>query len=364
MVPWARWLVVAVSALALVAAPLVPLVLPVHDSPVGAPRLAQRILASPEQGWSGEVRARGSLQVPLTGSTFGGVARLLGEESTLRVWWRGPEDWRIDRLRATGESDLVRNGGLSVRWNYEDNRVNFTPFSRIRLPNDSDLVPSSLAVRMLTGAAPAELSRLPARRVAGRSAPGLRLVPADERSTIAHVDVWADVETGLPLRVEVYADPAGAPVLATELVSLDPVPPPPGRTDFQLSPTLDFSRGVSMDDAAGANAFAPFVPPAAVAGLSRLGREADFGAVGVYGRGPTALLAIPLRSSVARALRAQLRRSPESREDGRGIAMEIGPLSVRLEQARSGNFLLTGTVTAGTLEDAATDIAAGVVRTR
>ncbi len=51
-----------------------------------------------------------------------------------------------------------------------------------------------------------ELSRLPARRVAGRSAAGLRLVPADPASTIARVDVWADEASGLPLRVEVYGE--------------------------------------------------------------------------------------------------------------------------------------------------------------
>lgn len=58
--------------------------------------------------WSGEVRTQGTLQIPDTDS-FGGIARLLGEES-MRVWWRDAARWRVDRIRSTGESDLVRDG--------------------------------------------------------------------------------------------------------------------------------------------------------------------------------------------------------------------------------------------------------------
>jgi hypothetical protein len=365
MIPATRWLVVAAVALVVSSAPVVARALPAHETDISATRLAERIRAAAGLGWSGEVHSLGSVQVPVSGSTFGGVARLLGEETHLRVWWRDRENWRIDRLRATGESDLVRDGGLTVRWDYEDNRVSFTPYSRIRLPDDVDVVPAELAARMLSGARPDELSRLPARRIAGRSAAGLRLVPNDARSTIAHVDVWADESSALPLRVRVYAEPAGSvPVLSTELRSLTLERPAKEKADFQFSPNLDFSRGVALDAAAGANAFAPFVPPESVAGLPRRGQAVDFGAVGVYGRGPTAILAIPLRDSVARELRDQLRRSSSSHETGAGVAMEVGPLSVLLESVRQGNFLLTGTVTPTTLELAATDLAAGVVRTQ
>lgn len=363
MIPATRWLAVAVVAIGLISAPLVTHVLPAHDSGLGAVRLADRIQDSADLGWSGEVRSLGSVQVPLTGSTFGGVARLLGEQTDLRVWWRAPDEWRIDRLRTTGESDLVREGGLTVRWNYEDNRVSFTPYSPIRLPDDVDVVPASLAQRLLAGARPAELSRLPAERVAGRSALGLRLVPGDVRSTISRVEVWADESSGLPLRVKVYGEPVGVPVLSTELTSLDLGDPDEAETDLRLAPSLDFSRGVALDAAAGANAFAPFIPPDAVAGLPRRGNVDDFGAVGVYGRGPTAVLAIPLRDRLAGQLRTQLRRSESSRDTGSGVALEVGPLSVLLQRSRTGNFLLIGTVTPVTLEKAAADLAAGVVRT-
>jgi hypothetical protein len=101
MVPAARWLVVALLALAVCAPPTALRMLPASDTTTGATALAQRIRAAADTGWSGEVRTQGSLSVPLSGSTFGGVARLLGSSSQLRVWWQDQENWRVDRISAT-----------------------------------------------------------------------------------------------------------------------------------------------------------------------------------------------------------------------------------------------------------------------
>ncbi len=364
MVPGARWLTVAVVAVVAASAPVVTHAFPTHQTKVSAVRLLERIGDSQDLGWSGEVRSLGSVQVPLSGATFGGVARLLGEQSDLRVWWRDRDNWRVDRIRATGESDLVRSGGLTVRWDYEVNRIDFAPYSHVRLPDDVDVVPSALATRLLAGAKPQELSRLPSQRVAGQDAPGLRLVPSDHRSTISRVDVWADEATGLPLKVEVYGEPAGAvPILSTELTTLDLERPASSEVNLRFSPGIEFPRGFSMDAAAAANAFAPFAPPSSLADLERRGRPEDFGAVGVYGRGPTAVLAVPLREQVADGLRGQLRQSRNARDTGARVALEVGPLSVLLSHHDGDDFLLAGTVTPGTLELAATDLAARVVRT-
>ncbi len=178
------------------------------------------------------------------------------------------------------------------------------------------------------------------------------------------MDVWADVSSGLPLRVKVYGAPAGGvPVLDTRLDSLELGEPSAEETDFRLSPTLDFSRGVALDEAAGADTFAPFLPPGSVAGLARLGEPDDYGAVGVYGRGPTALLAIPLRPWVAERLHDQLAKSRDSFDTGSSISLEVGPISVRLVEDGSTSFLLTGTVTPETLSEASTDLLRDVRRT-
>ena len=363
MLPRTRWLAVAAVALGVTSAPLATHLLPVARSDIGAAQLAQRIQGSGSVGWSGEVRSRGLLDVPLSGSRFGGVARLFGGQTDLRVWWRGSEEWRVDRLRSTGETDLVRDGGLAVRWNYEDSKANFTPWSAVRLPDDIDVVPSSLARRLLAGAVPTELSRLPSQRIAGRSVPGLRLTPGDARSTISRVDIWAEQETGLPLRVVVYADSTN-PVLSTTLEALTLERPTKETTAFMLSSSLNFSSGSTLDEVAGANAFAPFQLPGSLAGLQRRGSVDDFGGVGVYGEGPTSTLVLPLRASVGAALAKQVRRDASSRESRLGVALEVGPVSVLLIGSRSGSFLLAGTIDPVALERAGDALVRDVVRTR
>ena len=222
------------------------------------------------------------------------------------------------------------------------------------------MLPPTLAARLLSGSRAGELSRLPSRRVAGHDSAGLRLVPTDTRSTIARADIWADQESGLPTRVEVYADRRPRPVLTTEVTSLDLGAPNPKTLRFRAPSgvRVDYSR--ALDEAAGANAFAPFQPPEEVAGLPRRGSPEDLGAVGIYGGGPTALIAFPLRTFVASELRDQLLRSKRTHEDGSGVGIEVGPLSVLLTHGAHASYLLAGTVTPGTLVKASVDVRDGV----
>lgn len=365
MLPAARWIVVAVVAIACATAPALLRVVPAHDSDISATALAKRIQASSALGWSGEVHALGSLEVPLTGSTFGGVSRLLGGQTDLRVWWRDPEHWRLDRLRTSGEQDLIRSGSRTVRWTYESSEARFTPYSEVRLPNDSDALPPTLAGRLLSGAKAAELTRLPARRVDGRSAVGLRFVPSDSRTTIARVDVWADEDSGLPVRVDVY-DKGGRdrPILTTQVISLDTDRPDAEVTSFQPVRGMNFSRGAALDEAAGANAYAPFTLPDEVSDLPRRGRPETFRAVGIYGRGPTALVGIPLRSRITKGLYDQLSESRDATVTAQRVSLQVGPLSVLLLVGKDVGLLLTGTVDPVTLETAASDMVRGMVRTR
>lgn len=363
--PATRWLLVGLLALAVAAPPTLLRLLPAEGSALSATQALRLVRSSADRGWSGEVRAVGSLQVPLTGSSFGGVARLLGEQSDLRVWWRDAEHWRVDRISTGGEQDLVRDGGSTTRWSYESGRATSSAYSPVRLPDDADLAPPELARRLLAGARPAEVSRLPARRVAGRSAVGLRLLPADRRTTIDRVDVWADTATGLPLRVDAYAvGDRARPILTTEVTTLDTSRPPRGTTRFVPAPGVQVRRTAALDEAAGANAFAPFRLPDRAAGLARRGDPARFGAVGVYGRGPLAVLAVPLRGSVTRGLRDQLKSSPAAVDTGGKVSLRIGPLSLLLLYAPRGGLLVTGTATPATLDQVAQDLVEKVVVTR
>lgn len=348
-----------VTAAALVGIPLAITNRPVADPGISATDLVARIQASGAQPWSGYVESSGALQVPDTDS-FVGLAQLLGEDNDLRVWWRADDDWRIDRVRSTGETDLIRRGPTLIRWVFESEVATVTPASEIRLPDASDLLPPTLARLMLQGVRADELSTLPPRRVAGLPAAGVRLTPAEPASSITRVDLWADPTSGLPLRVELSGAGDRRPVLTTALRSVDLTEPPPSTTLFRPASGVDIAFEESVDVAAAANAFSPYDLPASVAGLNVRGGE-DPGAVGIYGRGPTTLLVVPLRGQVAGPLRARLRDSGGALETSVGTLAPVGPVGLLLTPRTDGRgaLLLTGTVTGETLQAAAAELLAG-----
>jgi hypothetical protein len=358
-----RWLIVVITAVALVGVPLLVRARPAGRSDLDAARLAALIQASGAVAWSGSVETVGDLDVPDSDS-FANLADLLGQHNELRVWWRSAEEWRIDRLRSTGETDLYHFAGVTISWVFESETATIAPTSTIRLPDASDLLPPTLARSVLNGARPDELSRLPNRRVAGIDAPGLRLTPAGEPTTISHVDVWADATTGLPLSVELSATGADRPVLASTLTSVDQTAPPERTTRFDPPQGIREQFDESVDVAAEANALAAVDLPETLAGLpSRAG--ADAAAVGVYGRGPTILFALPLRRQVSRPLRQRLRADAGAAQTPVGTVTPVGPIGVLLTPGRrdpnhqGGAILLAGTVTPDVLEQAAAQLLGG-----
>ena len=350
-----RWLVVLVAAAALVVTPIAVRARPTAPSDVTAADLVARIQRSGGVAWSGSVQSAGSLQVPDSDS-FANLAQLLGEQNDLRVWWRSADDWRVDRIRSTGEADLFRSGSTSMRWVFESETATIAPVSQVRLPDASDLLPPTLGRSLLQGAREDEVARLPTRRVAGVDAPGVRLTPREAATTIGHVDLWAEPATGLPLRVELYGLGDQRPVLSTTLVELDLETPDPATTRFSPPASATVNYDESVDVAAAANAFAPFDLPASLAGLSARSGE-DPAAVGVYGRGPTTVIVLPLRGQVARPLRERLQSSGTARETALGTLAPLGPVGLLVTPDRGrGTFLLAGTVTSETLERAAREL--------
>ena len=358
-----RWLIVVVTAVALVAVPLLVEAWPAGRSGVDAARLAQLIQGSGDRAWSGRVTSVGSLDLPESDS-FANVGDLLGQQNDLRVWWRSADDWRIDRLRSTGETDLYRLAGSTVSWVFESETATAAPVSTIRLPDVSDLLPPTLARSVLDGARPEELSRVPDRRIAGIDAPGLRLTPAGEPTTVSHVDIWADPTTGLPLSVELSANRTVRPVVTTTMTSVDQTVPAESVTRFEAPQGITLQYDQSVDVAAAANALASIDLPTTLAGLpSRTG--ADDRAVGVYGRGPTLLFALPLRADVSRPLRRRLRAAGAARNTSVGTVTPVGPVNLLVTPGRrdpnhqGGGILLAGTVTPDVLEQAAAQLLGG-----
>ncbi len=117
-----------------------------------------------------------------------------------------------------------------------------------------------------------------------------------------------------------------------------------------------------VDLASAADRFASRVPPKRLAGLPAraLPVDATPGSVGVYGRGPTVLLAIPLWSRSAERVRADLEGRPGVLTTDRGVLLAARPLRLLLAEPEPNGaaWLLAGTVTEQALEDAADQLAA------
>jgi outer membrane lipoprotein-sorting protein len=354
----ARWLIVLLTAAALIGIPVAVSARPSAEPGLSPAAVVERIDASSGRVWSGLVETSGNLSLPDSDS-FVGLAQLLGEDNDLRVWWRAADDWRIDRIRSTGETDLIRSGASTIRWVFESETATVSPVSEIRLPDASDLLPPTLTRLMLQGVRAEELSALPARRVAGIETAGVRLRPAGSATSIAQVDIWADRHSGLPLRVELYGVGDRRPVLRSTFRDLDQTPPPASATLFRPSSSVRIDYEDSVDVAAEANALAAYDLPDSVAGLGTRDGQ-DPGAVGVYGRGPTTLLVLPLRGQVARPLRQRLRDSGNAQETTVGTLAPVGPVGLLLTPRRTDRsaLLLTGTVTGETLERAASELLA------
>lgn len=353
-----RWVLVGLGIVVLVTTPAALRALPVPDTDVRAATLLARVVDSARVPFSGYAESTGGLQLPVT-DRFSGLAKLLGDRTRMRVWWRSPNDWRVDAIDLTGETDLVRDsGGLTV-WQYEAARVTYTVDAVVRLPRSADLVPAVLGRTLLSGARPDEVTRLPAKRVAGRGAPGVRLTPTARQSSIDHVDVWVDPATGLALRVDVYGNGDTTAAMTTSFLTFTPDRPAASSTAFSPPPGADIHSDSVVDIAAAANRFAAVRPPRRLAGLRRRS-TADLGAVGEYGRGATLLLAIPLWDDVADPLRQQLETTPGARIGRNGTEVTVGPLAMLLTERRFAqpSWLLTGSVTRRTLTKAAAQLPA------
>lgn len=351
-----RWFLVGIGVVLLVTTPMLVRAVPADDPDTSASRLLEEIRDSRSVPYSGYAESLGNLDIPVT-DRFSGPADLFGQRTRIRTWWRGADDWRVDVIRATGETDLFRDAGGTTRWVYESGRATRMPNADVRLPNASDLVPPTLARHVLAGATAAEVTRLPAERIAGRTAPGLRLAPSDEQSAIDHVDVWADEETGLPLRVSLVGKDDVRPSLSSTFVDVSTRNPGALTTWFTPPPGVELRGDEAIDIAAAADRLAPLTPPARLAGLESR-KNKPVGAVGLYGRGPTILIAVPLWGRAASPLRKQLSTTPGVQVTGAGTQLAAGPLTLLLTKpGRHGqSWLLAGTVTSKTLTDAASQL--------
>ena len=356
-----RWAVVLTVVAVLLALPSVVGALPASEADTSAADLRRAALDSADVPFAGYAQAAGGLALPI-GDQLTPVADLLSDRTSMRAWYRGPADWRVDVVSAAGETGVHADAGGTWTWDYADATATRTAPSPLALPTAPDLLPSALGRRLLSEATDAELSRLGADRVAGRDAQGLRLVPAEAASSVARVDVWVDGDSGLPLRVQVFGDGGGEAALDTSFLDLELTTPAAAVTAFDVPPDTEVREGQDAQLLQLADQDRRRdrpEPPAALAGLARREIEGAPRSVAVYGRGATLLAARPLPRRAAAELRAELARSPEAVVDELGVRISAGPLGLMLTGGGDGpTWLLAGTVTLDALETAATELAA------
>jgi hypothetical protein len=360
-----RWLLVAAGALALAGAAPALDALPATDGGVadraGADGLRRRILAGAAQPWVGLAEANGRIALPelpaleSTTALFTGLTRVRG-------FVAGPDRWRADELTPVGERDVYRVGGREYVWDFGfDLLTQLTGRPALRLPRAADLLPPELGRRLLGLAPDDPVGPLPARRIAGRAADGLRLEPQDPDTTVGRVDVWADRETALPLRVEVAAraDPEQA-LLVTELQDVDLrapddaalIPPrPPGSGNVRAAAN-DLGGALRVLDAAA--------PPPRLAGRARVALTGDeLPGVGVYGAGLAGFVLVPVSRGIAgRVLDGAGAAGgvPITVPRGRAVRVATPLLSLAVRSGRGGGVLLVGPVGPTVLERAVAEL--------
>jgi outer membrane lipoprotein-sorting protein len=342
---------------ALLALPAVLGALPASDVAVPATELRARAVATESLGFSGYAVSAGSLALPVT-DQLSSVADLFSDRTTMRVWWRGPADNRVDVVTPAGETGTHTAPGATWTWEYETATATRSAANPLELPAPPDLLPNSLGRRLLSEAADEELSRLGARRVAGRDTLGLRLTPAAIASSVSRVDVWVDAETGLPLQVEVVAKGAGRAALDTRFLDLDLAVPAPEVTAFTPPPGARVREGREAEVVLEAGRrVRPVELPAELAGLPRRRLDGVPPGIGLYGSGVTLLAVAPVPNGLANGLRNALSQSPDAVVDALGTRVAAGPVALMIvEPPRRGPYVLTGTVTLDALAAAGTEL--------
>lgn len=359
-------------------------------------QLLQTAAASTDVGYTATAVSFGSLGLPDL-PRLGALTALLGSNTRTRVMWAAPDRHRVDELLVGGERDTYVDGGRTTVWDYGEGRLtDGATADRARLPRPEDLLPPQVLRGLVAGVSERDLARdarpLGTRRVAGRQARGLRLVSGDERSTLAHADVWVDEASGLPTRVDLV-DTAGTTALLTRFDSLEVADPDPAALRPPSAPGAE--RREARDDVVTvSDDFAPWDLPRTLAGYPALrpplgddamvGRQGyrgtaplvpgDSPGVQVYGAGLTRLAVLPLDPRVgAQAVRVA-RASGGVEMDAQGTlppggdAVLLAAGAVRLAMVRSPStdpddrfvrsYLLAGDVDPAVLDAAVAELVA------
>ncbi len=346
-----RWSVVAAGVAALSALPTVVQELPAGAASESPRRLLARLVAGADQPYEGLAEVHGNLGLPEL-PRLEGPAALLSTTTRLRVWWDSPQHWRVAELLPVSERNTYRDGDETTTYDYGPNEARTVLGSQpIRSPRAADLTPPSAVARLLGGIGPADVvTSLPARRIGGHAAVGVRVRPADPRTTVGTLDAWADRSTMLPLRVEVSPRAATRPAFVTEFLAASAQRPSSADLARRIPGTAESDSGDDLDPLAIYDRAAPWLLPQQLAGLPRTDGRAT--GVAVYGRGLVEVVVVPVSTRrlrrVTRAATGTAGTESVRYRGGTGLAAHTPLVQAALAQANEGShaYLVGGSVSA------------------
>jgi hypothetical protein len=354
-----RWLVVVIGVALLCSLPIAIAHRPVPAQDISLVELQQAISQSGAGSYEGLFESRGGLRLPDLGRFDDEVAPFT-QTSRVRVWYADPLTWRADELLIGAERSIYRQTDGLWSWDSGTRRIVYSPRTAdepLRIPRLMDLNPAEIGRRIVADTANEIVTSIEPRWVAGHVGAGLRIQPATTNattSTIKSVELWADPETGVVLRVQISTG-ATAPAFETEFIDLDFKQPSAAVMQFdptavdepvRMSPTVDPVEAVSST---------PFIPlPENLAGLPRRNDATD--GLGTYGQGLSmvTLFALP-QGNLGRRVAALPR--TERPWGGRAAVVTTSLINVQLVTIAGLDIVLSGTVTMAELDRIAAELA-------
>lgn len=352
-----RWALVAGVVAALVAIPVAINAWPARAASVDPAVLRARIAGSGTRPFQGYAQSSGLLGLPDL-PNLDDVSDLLSGTTEMRTWFAGPDRWRVDVLGEGTERDLYQTPEAQFIWDFGDNQLTRVAGAQpVRLPRAADVTPPELVRRLLAVSAGDRAEERPAKRVAGIEAAGLRLIPASPDTTVAHVDVWADPETGLPLQAEVTAKGGTRPVFRTRFLEIDFRVPDAGvLTPPAPRDGIGYTETEAPDILGAINRRAPVPLPGSLAGLARREAATELAAAGVYGDGLGSVVVAGLPGRLGGRTFRQIAAFGQSLDENAAL-IATGLLTVLVVRTPDRTFLAAGLVGPQLMQRVATDLA-------
>ena len=351
---------VALAVAVLCVLPSIIAAIPAGTSPIGVNQLRQRILASTSRSFQGYAQSSAALGLPSL-PDLADVTGLLSGTTTMRAWYAAPNRHRVDVITGFGERDYYQTPNAEYVWDYGQNLLSeLVGTAPIRLPQGEDLLPPELAWRILQVDPADPVTGLPARRIAGVDAAGLRLRPTDLDTRIGQVDIWADPATGIPVRVEVTERGATAPVLQTAFTDVSFGTPDPAT----LTPPVGSGSGFTVakvPDLLGAlgnvGRFARL--PEELAGYPRAPQVPGLPQIARYGTGLTSFVVLALPRDVGDSALTNAKQAGGLTvhvQFGQAELIQVPLLTVLVENRGYRSYLIAGLVDSSVISNAAIDL--------